>query len=42
MKVSIVDTVASDQRWIVKLFQIVGAKKLNAWREMMVGAKLLS
>ena len=42
MKVAVVDTVASDLRWISKLFQIVNVTKLKAWREMLVGAKLLS
>ena len=42
MKVAIVDAVASDLRWINKLFLIVNATKLKARREMLVGAKLLS
>ena len=41
MKIAEVDAVASDLRWICNL-QIVGAKKLKARREMLVGAKLLS
>ena len=36
LKVAIVDTVASDQSCIGKLFQIVCAMKLNAWHEMLV------
>ena len=42
MKVAIVDAVASDLKWIGKLFQIVGATKLKVWHEILVGAKLLS
>ena len=42
MKVAVVDAVASDLRWIGKLFQIVCATELKSRREMLVGAKLLS
>ena len=42
LKVAVVDAVASDLRWIGKLFQIVGTTKLKARCQMLVGAKLLS
>ena len=42
MKVAIVDAVASDLRWMGKLFQNVGATKQKARLEMLVGAKLQS
>ena len=42
IKVAVVDAAASDLRWIGKLFQNVGAAKMKARREMLVGAKPLS
>ena len=42
MKVTVVNAVARDLRWIGKLLQIVGATKLKEQREILVGAKLLS
>ena len=37
-----IDAEASDLRWIGKLFQILGATKLKARREMLVRVKLQS
>ena len=42
MKVSVVDAVAIDLRWIGKLFEIMGAMILKARSEVCVEEKLLS